>query len=123
MDISEGLIKIAHKKGCANVLCADALQLPIRSDSQDAVISIAVIHHFSTEDRRLRALEEIVRVLRPNGLALITVWALEQNLIEGGTVYSNFHKNHGISCSSDEERDANGGLNNVTSRLLFMIFC
>lgn len=50
-----------------------------RSDSFDAVISIAVIHHFSTEKRRLMAIAEMARILRPGGKIMIYVWALEQS--------------------------------------------
>lgn len=72
------LVKIAYQKGCM-VFRGDALHLPIRSESVDAVISVAVLHHFSTVDRRRRALREIERVLKIGGLACITVWAMEQS--------------------------------------------
>jgi ubiquinone/menaquinone biosynthesis C-methylase UbiE len=35
------------------VFGADSLKLPVRSDSFDACISIAVIHHFSNDDMRI----------------------------------------------------------------------
>ncbi|OMO85742.1 Methyltransferase type 11 [Corchorus capsularis] len=44
----------------------------------DAAISIAVLHHLSTENRRKKAIEELVRVVKKGGLVLITVWAVEQ---------------------------------------------
>jgi len=64
-----------------NLLCfyGDNLSLPINDNSADAILSIAVIHHFSTHDRRVQALSELFRVLRPQGLALIYVWAHEQD--------------------------------------------
>lgn len=43
-------------------------------------ICIAVIHHLSTPARRLAALKELTRIVRPHGRILISVWALEQNL-------------------------------------------
>ena len=42
-------------------------------------ICIAVIHHLSTVSRRLAALKELTRIVRPGGRILISVWALEQN--------------------------------------------
>lgn len=45
---------------------------------QDAAISIAVIHHLASPERRLNAIKELVRILKPKGQALITVWAHEQ---------------------------------------------
>ncbi|KAK9083581.1 hypothetical protein Scep_030052 [Stephania cephalantha] len=38
----------------------------------DAAISIAVLHHLSTENRR-KAIEELIRVVHKGGLVLITV--------------------------------------------------
>lgn len=43
-------------------------------------ICIAVLHHLSTTERRLEGLRELVRIVRPGGLVLVYVWALEQNL-------------------------------------------
>ena len=57
---------------------ADSLKLPVRSGTFDRVISIAVIHHFSTDSLRIQALEEIYRILRPGGQCLVYVWAYEQ---------------------------------------------
>ncbi|KAH9690892.1 tRNA (carboxymethyluridine(34)-5-O)-methyltransferase [Citrus sinensis] len=66
-----------EKKG-HEVLVADAVNLPYRSDFGDAAISIAVLHHLSTESRRKKAIEELVRVVKKGSLVLITVWAVEQ---------------------------------------------
>ncbi|KAJ4701252.1 alkylated DNA repair protein alkB-like 8-like [Melia azedarach] len=76
-DISAPLIKICVDRG-HEVLVADAVNLPYRSDFGDAAISIAVLHHLSTESRRKKAIEELVRVVKKGGLVLITVWAVEQ---------------------------------------------
>ena len=56
----------------------DNLNIPFSDAVADAVLSIAVIHHFSTKERRIAALREIFRILKPRGLALIYVWAHEQ---------------------------------------------
>ncbi|KAF7129127.1 hypothetical protein RHSIM_Rhsim10G0118000 [Rhododendron simsii] len=44
----------------------------------DAAISIAVLHHLSTESRRKKAIDELIRVVKKGGLVLITVYAVEQ---------------------------------------------
>lgn len=62
----------------SDVLRADGLFTPFRADSFDAAISIAVIHHFSTEERRRDSIKELLRVVRPGGDVLIYVWAKEQ---------------------------------------------
>ncbi|XP_044298162.1 alkylated DNA repair protein alkB homolog 8 isoform X2 [Varanus komodoensis] len=76
-DRSKTLVDISGKRGFQAFVC-DALSVPVRSGSCDACISIALIHHFSTEERRLASLAELVRLLRPGGRALIYVWAMEQ---------------------------------------------
>ncbi|KAJ0085366.1 hypothetical protein Patl1_08462 [Pistacia atlantica] len=76
-DISPPLIKICVDRG-HEVLVADAVNLPYRTGYGDAAISIAVLHHLSTENRRKKAIEELVRVVKKGGLVLITVWAVEQ---------------------------------------------
>lgn len=76
-DISPPLIGICAQQG-HEALVADALHLPYRTGFCDAGISIAVLHHLSNENRRIRAIEELLRVVRRKGRVLFTVWAVEQ---------------------------------------------
>uniref|UniRef100_A0A5B7AQT8 Methyltransferase type 11 domain-containing protein n=1 Tax=Davidia involucrata TaxID=16924 RepID=A0A5B7AQT8_DAVIN len=76
-DISAPLINICANRG-HEVVVADAVNLPYRTGYGDAAISIAVLHHLSTENRRKKAIDELVRVVKKGGLVLITVWAVEQ---------------------------------------------
>lgn len=76
-DNSTNLASICKRKE-GEVLLADNLNLPYRSDTYDAVISIAVIHHFASVERRIRSIQQLVRVCRPSGRILIYVWAFEQ---------------------------------------------
>nr|GMD88764.1 alkylated DNA repair protein alkB homolog 8 [Ipomoea batatas] len=76
-DISAPLINICADRG-HEVLVADAVNLPYRTGYGDAAISIAVLHHLSTENRRRKAVEELVRIVKKGGFVLITVWAREQ---------------------------------------------
>ncbi|CAB4297544.1 unnamed protein product [Prunus armeniaca] len=66
-DISAPLIKICADRG-HEVLVADAVDLPYRTGFGDAAISIAVLHHLSTEGRRKKAIEELIRVVKKGGL-------------------------------------------------------
>jgi ubiquinone/menaquinone biosynthesis C-methylase UbiE len=82
-DRSIGLLKTANEKSEEyQLFAADSLYLPLRSEMCDAFISIAVIHHFSNEQQRHRAINELIRVTRIGGTGLIYVWAFEQD-IEG----------------------------------------
>ncbi|KAL4197588.1 hypothetical protein AMTRI_Chr04g251900 [Amborella trichopoda] len=76
-DISAPLINICAERG-HEVMVADAVNLPYRSGFFDAAISIAVLHHLSTEERRKRAISELLKSVHKGGQVLITVWAVEQ---------------------------------------------
>ncbi|KAK3737010.1 hypothetical protein QZH41_018392 [Actinostola sp. cb2023] len=78
-DRSFNLAAIAKERGHSVIVC-DVLDLPYRSEAFDVCICIAVLHHLSTTERRLEGLRELVRIVRPGGLVLVYVWALEQNL-------------------------------------------
>uniref|UniRef100_A0A8D0HFE2 tRNA (carboxymethyluridine(34)-5-O)-methyltransferase ALKBH8 n=1 Tax=Sphenodon punctatus TaxID=8508 RepID=A0A8D0HFE2_SPHPU len=94
-DRSTKLVEICGEKRFETFVC-DALSVPIRSGICDACISIAVIHHFSTAERRLATLHELVRLLRPGGTALIYVWAMEQ---EYNKQKSKYLKTKRATCS------------------------
>ncbi|XP_041973231.1 alkylated DNA repair protein alkB homolog 8 [Aricia agestis] len=88
---------------CAGAVRLDILTAPLCDARADRVICIAVIHHFSSHARRLQAVGTIARLLRPGGLALITVWAKDQ-------------KKSSYLCKSKENQDPKthatvGGLN------------
>ncbi|KAF9538261.1 tRNA methyltransferase, has a role in tRNA modification [Mortierella hygrophila] len=76
-DRSSNLISICGERGHEAMVC-DGLALPYRSQFFDFAISIAVIHHFISPERRVAAIEEILRIVRVGGRVLIFVWALEQ---------------------------------------------
>lgn len=78
-DRSFNLIGICRERSKNfQTFVADSLKLPLRSASFDSLISIAVIHHFSTDSLRVQALNEMHRILKPGGTMLIYVWAYEQ---------------------------------------------
>ena len=83
-DRSVNLVKIASQHQPHSSLVADSLYLPHPLGFFDFAISIAVVHHLSTPQRRIQAVAAILELLRrPMGAetgarALIYVWALEQ---------------------------------------------
>lgn len=76
-DRSDALLKVCVERNF-NVFQCDCLAVPFRDESVDSCISIAVIHHLATRERRLKAIEHMARVLIRNGTALIYVWAKDQ---------------------------------------------
>ncbi|KAL6462412.1 hypothetical protein MHYP_G00288340 [Metynnis hypsauchen] len=91
-DRSVNLVGICAERGF-QAFVSDALNIPLRSSSFDACVSIAVIHHFSTKERRLVAVEELVRLLKVGGRALIYVWAKEQEYNKQKSKYLKTNKN------------------------------
>lgn len=79
-DRSDGLLycgkDLSHNQ--YNLGVADGLSLPHTDNSLDFAISIAVIHHFSTPQRRIDAIAHILSKLRKDGELLVYCWALEQ---------------------------------------------
>ncbi|XP_019943836.2 probable tRNA methyltransferase 9B isoform X1 [Paralichthys olivaceus] len=76
-DVCRPLVDYAWCQGHEVQMC-DGLHLPYRDGCFDAVLSIAVIHHLSTKERRIRAIREMARTLRVGGRIMIYVWAMEQ---------------------------------------------
>jgi tRNA (uracil-5-)-methyltransferase TRM9 len=68
-------------------MVSDGTQLPYRTSSFDAVISVAVVHHFSTVERRIQAIQEMIRITKPGGLILVCCWAFEQKDKKGEQRY------------------------------------
>ena len=76
-DISERLVAICRQKGF-DAEVGDCQRLRWAEAEFDCVICVALMHHLSSEERRLQALSEMVRVLRVGGELLVTAWAQEQ---------------------------------------------
>lgn len=74
VDFSENLLLDALDKPNLSLVKANVIALPFRSNTFDVVLSIAVIHHLSTPERRTNAINEIKRVLKDNGTCLLYMW-------------------------------------------------
>jgi ubiquinone/menaquinone biosynthesis C-methylase UbiE len=77
-DMSTSLVKICTDKNL-NVIQNDITKLSYKDNTFGFVICIAVLHHLSTEERRLKALSELVRITNKGGKMLITIWALNDS--------------------------------------------
>lgn len=76
-DFSSGLVNICLEKKL-NVIEGDILNIPFEDNNFDYTLCIAVIHHLSTREKRIKAIEELKRVTKKDGKILILVWAFEQ---------------------------------------------
>ncbi|KFB50078.1 AGAP011900-PA-like protein [Anopheles sinensis] len=102
-DRSDGLLQVCRERNF-NVFQCDCLAVPFRDQSVDACISIAVIHHLATDERRKKAIAEMMRVLRLGGRALIYVWAKNQQA--NSKMSSYLRQNKQNSRSTDQATTA-----------------
>ncbi|KAM0675648.1 hypothetical protein GVAV_001016 [Gurleya vavrai] len=74
LDYSYNLL---NQNKCFNKINSCVTLLPFKNETFDALLSVAVIHHLSTPEKRKKALKEMHRVLKNNGRVLIYVWNRE----------------------------------------------
>jgi ubiquinone/menaquinone biosynthesis C-methylase UbiE len=80
LDVSKELLGIVSKKIFKNklnnvdLIHSEAVNIPIKNNSVDAVLYIATLHNISVRYRRINSLREIKRILKPGGKAIISVW-------------------------------------------------
>lgn len=103
IDFSRSMLELCDGAVVRGDLCA----LPFRDSCADTVLCIAALHHLPSRPERIAALDEIGRVLRDDGDALVSVWAIEHPKFDGerdeirasdGDVYVPWKR-------GDEERD------------------
>lgn len=84
IDISKKQLKIAKGKNKNGIFIkGDVVNIPVKDDVFDAILFIATLHHLNTEKERIESLNELKRVLKNKGNALISVWAYEQERFKG----------------------------------------
>jgi ubiquinone/menaquinone biosynthesis C-methylase UbiE len=79
IDFSTAMVKMAQKYAAkfnleVNLTVADAIALPYPDATFDWAIAVATYHHIQGDKQRLKAFQELRRVLKPGGEAFITVW-------------------------------------------------
>lgn len=81
IDLVPNFVKICRDKGL-RAIEGSAISLPFSDDMFDNCISVAVFHHLASEERRIKALREMYRVLKKGGRGMIVCWAYEQADVE-----------------------------------------
>jgi tRNA (uracil-5-)-methyltransferase TRM9 len=89
VDASHGLLGTAADRatdrGYADALdlvAGDASRLPLGADSVDLAVYVATLHHLPDRETRVRSLDELARVLAPDGAALVSAWATAHDAFE-----------------------------------------
>jgi tRNA (uracil-5-)-methyltransferase TRM9 len=86
LDNCKKLIDIVNiKYPLVKTTVANIIDLPYDNDFADTIISIAVIHHLETEEKRILMIKEIIRTLKINGKCLITAWAITPKIVSKST--------------------------------------
>jgi len=85
LDLSPEAIAWCQRKGLGEVKQGDICDMPFATGKFDLVLATDIIEHVEDDSR---ALEEVVRVLRPGGIALVTVpafsmiWGLQDRVAQ-----------------------------------------
>lgn len=70
----------------------DAAALPIADDAVELAVYVATLHHLPSRAARVRSLDELARVLEPDGTALVSVWS---------TAHDRFDQDEGFDTTVD----------------------
>lgn len=99
VDLSRGLLREARRRATdrgfdtrATFLQGDAAALPIGDRTVEVGVYVAALHHLSPRKRRIESLDELARVLRPDGLALVSAWS---------TAHDRFDREDGFDTTID----------------------
>jgi tRNA (uracil-5-)-methyltransferase TRM9 len=76
-DNCESFIELCRNKGL-KAYYSEITDIKIRDNSACALICIATFHHLSAYENRIKALQELKRIVKVNGKILLSVWAKEQ---------------------------------------------
>lgn len=69
IDISPLALSICREHWDGNLICADACSLPFRNCSVDLIAALDVLEHLQDD---VSALREFWRILKPNGILIVT---------------------------------------------------
>jgi len=70
LDMSIGLLNEAQNSGLM-VINGSAVQLPLPDNSVDFIYMVGILHHLPDKEFQRKACNEVMRVLKPNGLFLV----------------------------------------------------
>ena len=87
VDASVGLLREAGKRGGqrgydAPLVAGDAARVPLRTGAADLAVYIATLHHLQSRGARVASLDELARVLAPDGAGLVSVWSTEHDTFD-----------------------------------------
>jgi len=87
LDASRTLLTEARDRAAdadifVDLVRGDASRLPLVDETVQVAVYIATLHHLPTRDLRIDSLDELARVLTPNGRALVSAWSTEHDTFD-----------------------------------------
>lgn len=76
IDNCKNFVKICKDRSLT-VECMDCCDLQYQDNTFDYALSIAVIHHMNSYERRMKAVSEMIRILKKEGIGLVSFWSFE----------------------------------------------
>jgi len=99
VDLSRELLREAAERArergfddALDLVHADAAALPLADDAVGLATYVATLHHLSPRSARVRSLDELARVLAPDGAALVSAWS---------TAHDRFDREEGFDTTVD----------------------
>ena len=68
-------------------LLADAAALPLATGAVDLAVYVATLHHLPSRGLRLASLDELARVLAPDGAALVGAWSVSHERFDAASAF------------------------------------
>lgn len=99
LDVSRGLLDEARTRvsdagvgEAVELLQGDAATIPIGTGTVDVAVYVATLHHLPERSLRVASLDELARVLSPDGRALVSTWS---------TAHDRFDADEGFDTTID----------------------
>ncbi len=92
LDVSRGLLETGRKRALergfqVELVQGDAVSLPLTTDSVGLAVYVATLHHLPTREARRASLDELARVLSPDGYALVSAWSTAHDRFDETTSF------------------------------------
>jgi len=97
LDLSRGLLGEARQRArdrgfAVSLLQGDATALPVCSGTVDLAVYVATVHHLPDRAARIESLNELARVLAPDGVGRVSAWS---------TTHDKFDRETGFDTTVD----------------------
>jgi ubiquinone/menaquinone biosynthesis C-methylase UbiE len=103
LDLSRALLSLARERvPPADLIEGDATSLPLVDDAVGLALYIATLHHLPERRLRRQSLDELARVLGPDGVALVSVWSTTHDRFDSEDATAGFDATIGWTLPDGE---------------------